>query len=87
LDYELTHAEVGRRLTFMGRNKTVTSTDDLSFAPEGASTSITYAATFDFHGIAALVAPFLKPSLQKLADRTVAQMTEILDAPPSLRAP
>jgi len=83
LDYELSHTEAGRHLVFTGRNKTVTSTDDLTFTPDGSSTSITYAATFDFHGVAALVAPFLRSSLERLADRTVAQMTGVLNSLPA----
>jgi carbon monoxide dehydrogenase subunit G len=87
LDYELTLAEAGRHLIFTGHNKTVTSTDNLTFAPDGSSTSITYDARFDFHGLAALVAPFLRSSLEKLADRTVDQMKDVLNAPTAAGTP
>lgn len=79
LTYELVRAEPGR-LTFVGKNKTATSTDDLTFAPDGGGTAITYHATIVFHGIAKLADPFLKGKFEKLGDSTVESMTGALNA-------
>jgi carbon monoxide dehydrogenase subunit G len=77
LDYELVRDD-SDRLTFLGRNKTATSTDDLSFAAAGQGTSITYRANIDFHGLAKLAGPLLQPGFNSLADETVQQMTTVL---------
>lgn len=79
LDYELTTYEPMNKLVFTGRNKSVTSRDNLTFAADGQKTQITYRADFDFHGIAKLAGPFVKPGLEKLADRTVEQMTSTIE--------
>ena len=78
LDYELTEREADK-LVFVGKNKTATSTDDMSFAPDEDGTSITYRATVELHGIAKLADPFLKGTFDKLADETVRQMTQVLE--------
>jgi uncharacterized protein YndB with AHSA1/START domain len=79
LDYELTEYQPDSRLVFTGNNKTVTSTDNLSFAEVAGGTSITYRANFDFHGAAKLAGPFVKLGLGKLADETVEQMTSAIE--------
>lgn len=68
-----------RRLTFTGANKTVSTTDDLTFESEGEVTRIRYLARFDFHGLAALGQPFVRGSLHRLADDTINQLTRVLD--------
>lgn len=67
-------------LTFEGKNKSATSTDDLTFVPQGDATTVTYHATIDFHGIASLAGPFLKGEFEELGDRTAAQMTSVVNA-------
>ncbi|CAN5513407.1 SRPBCC family protein [soil metagenome] len=79
LDYELTVFDPRTHLTFQGTNKTVTSTDDLSFRPDGSGTQIHYAAHFDFHGVAKLAQPFLSSTFETLADDTVIKMTGVLE--------
>lgn len=79
LEYRLTRTEPDH-LTFVGENKTVTSTDDLSFRAVGAGTEIGYHANFDFHGLASLAVPFLKSALEKLGDQTEAQMRQTINA-------
>jgi carbon monoxide dehydrogenase subunit G len=79
LDYELTVFDPRTHLTFQGTNKTVTSTDDLSFRPDGSGTRIHYAARFDFHGVAKLAQPFLSSTFETLADDTVMKMTGVLE--------
>jgi carbon monoxide dehydrogenase subunit G len=68
-----------QRLTFEGGNETVSTTDDMTFEPEGDKTRIHYRARFEFHGFAKLGAPFVKGSLNTLADDTMAQLTRVLD--------
>ncbi len=79
LDYELVRSEPDR-LTFVGKNKTATSTDDLHFRAADGKTEISYHAHFDFHGLARLAEPFLKGALEKLGDQTEAQMRKTINA-------
>ncbi len=78
LDYVLKTLERGSRLVFVGTNKTVTSTDDMTFAPTAGGVSITYTARFEFHGLARLAEPFLKKTFNTIADETVTTMTATL---------
>lgn len=79
LDYELARLEP-QHLTFVGRNSSATSTDDLTFEPQGAGgTSITYRANLEFSGLLRLVGPFVKPGFEKLANETVDQLTGVLN--------
>ena len=79
LEYRLTRAE-SRRLTFVGENKTATSTDDLTFRDIEGGTEIEYHAHFEFHGLAKLATPFLKGPLEKLGDDTEQQMRKTINA-------
>jgi len=80
LTYKLTRSEAGR-LTFVGTNDTATSTDDITIAAAQVpgSTTITYHASIDFHGIAKLAAPVAKVFFEKLGDDTQDSLTEILN--------
>jgi carbon monoxide dehydrogenase subunit G len=78
IEYTLVRREP-QRLTFEGRNKTVSTVDDMSFESEGSRTRIRYHASFEFHGVAKLGSPFVKGSLNSLADDTMAQLTRVLD--------
>lgn len=79
LEYRLTRDEP-RRLTFVGENKTVTSTDDLHFREVEGGTEIGYQAHFDFHGLAKLAVPFVKGALEKLGTQTENQMRRTINA-------
>ncbi len=68
-----------QHLRFVGENKTATSIDDMSFTPVGQETSITYHSEITFHGIAKLAGPFLKSEFEELGDKTVVQMTQVLN--------
>lgn len=78
LTYELTCHDDGR-LVFVGKNKTATSTDDISVVPEGAGSTITYHAEIIFHGVAKIADPFLRSEFEKLGDATVESMTKTLN--------
>lgn len=77
LDYRLVRLEA-QHLTFVGKNKTATSTDDFRFAADGTGTAITYHATIEFNGIAKLADPFLRGLFEKLADGVIPAMTQAI---------
>ncbi|MGI8417144.1 MAG: SRPBCC family protein [Nakamurella sp.] len=81
LEYELREL-AAERLVFVGSNKTVTSTDDIGVKGHDSGSEITYHATLDFHGLAKLAGPLLQRSFEKVADDTVLQMTQVLNALP-----
>ena len=78
LDYELTSFDPRSHLIFTGRNKTVTATDDLTFRQSGNGTEIHYVAHFDFHGLSRLATPLLRRTFDRIADETVAQLSNVL---------
>ena len=67
-------------LTFVGKNKTATSTDEISFAEVGGKTRITYRFDIEFHGLAKVAGPLLSPKFESLGDETETKLTEILNA-------
>lgn len=77
LDYRLTRRDAGR-ITFVGRNKTATSTDDFTLTWDGNGTSVLYRATIEFHGVAKLAGPFLKREFERLGDEVAPKLTEVL---------
>lgn len=81
LDYEMRRDD-DHHLTFVGRNKTATSTDDMRFVDEQGLTRITYRATIEFRGLARLGGPLVQPMFQRIADKTVVKMTHVLEALP-----
>lgn len=68
LTYTLEVDEPREHLRIVGRNKTVTSQDDLTFGTDDTGTTVSYRATFTFHGAAKLASPLLVPALGRLAD-------------------
>ena len=75
LTYRLERIE-DDRLVFVGRNKTATSTDTVSFVALGdGGTSITYRSDVVFHGIARLADPFMKKEFDRLGDELIGTMT------------
>jgi carbon monoxide dehydrogenase subunit G len=66
-------------LTFVGKNKTATATDDISFATVAGRTRITYRSDIEFHGLAKVAGPLLAPKFESLGDETQARLTAILD--------
>ncbi|MDL5154658.1 SRPBCC family protein [Actinomycetospora termitidis] len=67
LTYTL-EADEPERIRIVGRNKTVTSEDEMELSSLGDVTTVRYTATFTFHGAAKLATFALIPALQKLAD-------------------
>ncbi|ROO86200.1 polyketide cyclase/dehydrase/lipid transport protein [Actinocorallia herbida] len=83
LVYRLTELVPGVRVTFIGDNKTVTTIDDLHFEPLSTGCRVRYQVDFRFKGLARLAVPFLRPSLEHLADAGAARMKTVLDALPT----
>ena len=70
-------------IRIVGRNKTVTSQDDIRMADLGESTQVTYTATFTFHGVAKVVTPFMVPALGGLADDAEKSLGDALQTLPA----
>lgn len=84
LDYVIRSFEPDRHLTFTGENKSVTATDDMSFASSpGGGTLLTYRAHFDFKGLARFAEPLLRRVLAKIADDTVEQLRRTVESLPA----
>ena len=79
LTYELVRLEP-EHLVFVGKNKTATSTDDLTLVGTPDGTVITYLATIVFNGLAKLADPFLKREFDKLGDAVVGSMAAAVNA-------
>lgn len=88
LEYTLDRLEAAR-VTFVGRNKTVRSVDDISFESDGSveppATRISYHAEFTFQGLAKLAQPLVKRSLDRLGDETIEQINQVLGGVPEQR--
>ncbi|MEU4170183.1 SRPBCC family protein [Streptomyces sp. NPDC026665] len=69
-----------QRLTFVGRNRTATSTDDLIFRRENGATLLTYRARIEFHGLARLASPFLREEVEHLGDEVADRMAQAVDS-------
>jgi carbon monoxide dehydrogenase subunit G len=81
LSYRLERLEPAR-LTFVGTNKTATSTDDITFQESGGGTRITYDSNIVFHGLAKLADPIMRREFERLGEETVEQMTTVLNGLP-----
>lgn len=79
LDYRLFRLRPDR-LTFVGENKTATSTDDLTFRTVPEGTAITYRAHIVFHGLAKLADPFLRREFERLGDEVSRLMPQAINA-------
>lgn len=82
LRYELARLDPDR-LVFVGANDTATSTDDIvvTAGSRPGTATVTYHATIEFHGMAALAAPLAKIVFARLGDKTVASLTRVLGEP------
>ncbi|GAB3144626.1 SRPBCC family protein [Amycolatopsis stemonae] len=78
LDYRLTR-RAASRVTFVGENKTATSTDDfgLSAGPDG--TTVRYRATIVFHGWAKPAGLLFRGEFERLGDALVPELTRALE--------
>ncbi|MFE5592247.1 SRPBCC family protein [Streptomyces sp. NPDC056549] len=75
--YRLESREPGR-LVFVGENKTVRATDDMTFTARSPTTTLlTYTASFRFKGLARLAAPFLRSELERLGDGVAERLPSV----------
>jgi carbon monoxide dehydrogenase subunit G len=79
LEYRLVSLEPDR-LVLEGVNKTVTSTDDMSFTAVPEGTRVSYTATLEFTGIIKFFDWALKGELNKLGDKVEKQMPAVINA-------
>jgi len=79
LTYRLSRLE-SERLVFVGRNRTATSTDDLSFRAVDGVTEVSYRAGIVFHGAAKLASPFLRREFERLGDQVAERMPAVIQA-------
>ena len=56
----------GQRVQLRGENKTVIAVDTMTFRSVEAGTEVTYTAEFTFKGLSRLLAPLLRPALERL---------------------
>jgi carbon monoxide dehydrogenase subunit G len=77
LNYRLEALQPGH-IVLVGSNKTATSTDDITVrdAPDGSE--VTYQATIELRGLAKLGAPVVAAAMQRLGDKTAAQVQETI---------
>ena len=62
-----------------GENETVTSMDAMRFRRVGSGTEVSYRAEIEFNGLSRLIAPLLKPTLERLGNKAEAGMRKALN--------
>ncbi len=67
------------KVVFVGTNKSSTSTDTISVAPDGTGSKLTYRADLEMNGAAKLLNPVMKLVFEKLANDTEKQMVTVLN--------
>jgi polyketide cyclase/dehydrase/lipid transport protein len=68
----------GERIALRGENKTVIAVDTMSFRRVEAGTEVTYTAEFTFKGPTRLLAPLLRPALERLGNQAQAGLRTAL---------
>ncbi|MBC8090757.1 MAG: SRPBCC family protein [Pseudonocardia sp.] len=81
LEYRLEQLD-DEHLVLVGRNKTATSTDDITVVPHELGAEITYEATVELHGVAKLGSPIMQLEFDKLGDETVSGIRDAVAALP-----
>jgi carbon monoxide dehydrogenase subunit G len=78
LIYVLTEKRADR-VTLEGRNKTATSVDRIEVHAASGGSRLVYRARIRFHGLARLADPLMRFVFERLAGKTVDQMTRALE--------
>ena len=68
----------GQRIQLRGENKTVIAVDTMTFRSVDAGTEVTYTAEFTFKGLSRLLAPLLRPALERLGTEAETGMHKAL---------
>ena len=71
----------GQRVQLRGENKTVIAVDTMTFRSVDAGTEVTYTAEFTFKGLSRLLAPLLRPALERLGTEAETGMHKALSRP------
>lgn len=81
VEYVVERVVPGQVFALRGENsgKSMVAHDTMTFREVPGGTEVTYAATFDFKGPWKLVAPFTKPTFNKLFDDGAKGMREALE--------
>lgn len=69
----------GERIRLRGENKTVIAVDTMTFRSVDAGTEVTYTAEFTFKGPSRLLAPLLRPALERLGQQAQTGMRTALN--------
>ena len=79
LVYTVESVDEPHTFVIAGRNDSTTSHDTITVTPTDGGSTVVYRADFTFTGLARYAAPLRKPLLDRLGDRTAAQLTSALD--------
>ncbi|MFD8753282.1 SRPBCC family protein [Kitasatospora sp. NPDC059577] len=66
------------RLVFVGHNRTVRATDDITVRASRGRTLLVYRASLRFNGLARLAAPLLRAEFERLADAVADRLPRVL---------
>ncbi|MFB7664043.1 SRPBCC family protein [Kitasatospora sp. NPDC056138] len=69
------------RLVFVGSNRTVKATDDITVRASEGRTVLVYRSSLRFNGLARLAAPFLQAEFERLADAVALRLPLVLAGP------
>ncbi len=78
LEYELIEAEQPTRAVYIGRGRTVTSTDTVTLSPHGNGTHVDFRATVEFSGYGHLLRPVIKLVSKRQATAALHSLKAIL---------
>ena len=78
LAYVVRELVPGERIALRGENQKVIAVDTMSFRRVGAGTEVTYTAEFTFKGPSRLLAPLLRPALERLGNQAQAGLRTAL---------
>jgi hypothetical protein len=78
LTYTVCDLIPGQRIQLRGENKTVISVDTMSFRSVDAGTEVTYTAEFTFKGLSRVIAPLLRPAIERLGTEAETGMHKAL---------
>ena len=79
LTYVLEELADRQLIRLRGENETVTSVDTMRFRRVGSGTEVSYRAEFEFKALSRLIAPLLKPALERLGNQAEAGMRKALN--------
>ena len=83
LEYTVRTLDEGSRFVIDGHNKTVRTTDTMTFQATPTGSRVTYHAEFDFKGLvgklAPALSPVLRPALERLGNDAQKQIKQNLD--------